>query len=172
MSLPDQSFWSIMSLQHEGCKRDTRSTEDKLLSWIQDVPHLIFSYSPETLTQCLVFFGLFGSLIILRVFFYYFIFQLCVFSLCVFSSVSNVFHGVPQVRLSSLHLCLVSCYVTSYFILVVPCLVCLVLGVTSLCLIYFSFLSQVSSFCQNQLSIHILSQALLVLCWVVLHGCV
>lgn len=105
-------------------------------------------------------------------FFYYFIFQLCVFSLCVFSSVSNVFHGVPQVRLSSLHLCLVSCYVTSYFILVVPCLVCLVLGVTSLCLIYFSFLSQVSSFCQNQLSIHILSQALLVLCWVVLHGCV
>lgn len=91
-------------------------------------------------------FGVFRSLrfclllIILRVFFYYFIFQLRVFS-----SVSNVFHGVPQVRLSSLRLCLVSCYVTSYFILVVPCLVCLVLGVTSLCLIYFSFLSQVSS---------------------------
>lgn len=73
-----------MSLQHEGCKRDTRSTEDKLLLWIQDVPHLIFSYSPETLTQCLVFFGLFGSLIILRVFFFITSFFSFVFSAFVF----------------------------------------------------------------------------------------
>lgn len=68
-------------------------------------------------------FGVFWSLrfclllIILRVFFYYLIFQLCVFNLCVFSSVSIVFHCVPQVRLSSLCLCLVVmlCHFLFYF---------------------------------------------------------